>query len=88
MSVTRYPNIPVIHKCWRSSGRQSLASQIVERVHGPLADAEMWFYDSDRKLVPVPTILKKDDGYKMDVERLRQEVKDMGVSVVVLSNPR
>ncbi|GAA5950319.1 hypothetical protein JCM21900_001115 [Sporobolomyces salmonicolor] len=42
---------------------------------------------SFRRLVPIPTTLYKEDAYHLNVSTLEQNIKDMGLSAVMLSNP-
>lgn len=39
-------------------------------------------------LIPVPTAIKVEDGYVLDVDKLRAKIHEQGTSVVMLSNPR
>ncbi|KAK0548428.1 hypothetical protein OC846_003730 [Tilletia horrida] len=41
-----------------------------------------------RNLIPIPTQLKKSDHYKLSIEHLREEIRNRGLSAVVMSNPR
>ncbi|KAK9894398.1 PLP-dependent transferase [Cystobasidium minutum MCA 4210] len=41
-----------------------------------------------RRLLPVPTSLSSKDHYKLDIDELHNTITTMGVSVVVMSNPR
>jgi len=41
-----------------------------------------------RNLTPIPTQLKASDHYKMSIDGLREEIRNRGLSTVVLSNPR
>ncbi|GAA5887190.1 hypothetical protein JCM5296_004554 [Sporobolomyces johnsonii] len=42
---------------------------------------------SFRRLVPIPTTLNKEDAYHLNVSNLEKNIKDMGLSAVMLSNP-
>lgn len=41
-----------------------------------------------KSLIPIPTQLKKENGYKLDVEDIKREVRDRGYSAMMASNPR
>ncbi|CAD6885641.1 unnamed protein product [Tilletia laevis] len=41
-----------------------------------------------RNLIPIPTHLKASDNYKLSIDGLREEIRNRGLSAVVMSNPR
>ncbi len=41
-----------------------------------------------KNLVPIPTQLSAEDGYKLNVANMRREIRDRGLSAVLMSNPR
>ncbi|KDN53386.1 PLP-dependent transferase [Tilletiaria anomala UBC 951] len=41
-----------------------------------------------KSLVPIPTQLSEEDHYKLSIDDLRKEIRNRGLSAVVLSNPR
>ncbi|KAK4054461.1 hypothetical protein OIV83_000955 [Microbotryomycetes sp. JL201] len=43
---------------------------------------------SFRRLVPIPTVLDREDAYHLNIDKLEEEVRKQGLSVVVASNPR
>lgn len=43
---------------------------------------------SFRKLVPIPSTLSEEDAYHLNVDKLKKDIHEMGLSVVVASNPR
>ncbi|GAA5996685.1 pyridoxal phosphate-dependent aminotransferase [Rhodotorula paludigena] len=42
---------------------------------------------SFRRLVPIPTMLRAEDHYRLNVDRLADLIKEQGLSALVLSNP-
>lgn len=40
---------------------------------------------SFRKLAPIPSTLHADDNFKLSVPRLRDSIKEQGLSVIVAS---
>jgi hypothetical protein len=45
-------------------------------------------FTSFKRMVPIPTVLRAEESYKLDIDALKSEVKDKGLSVVIASNPR
>ncbi|ORY89432.1 aminotransferase [Leucosporidium creatinivorum] len=43
---------------------------------------------SFRRLVPIPSALDAEDNYHMNITKLRSQIHEQGLSVVVASNPR
>ncbi|KAK4053939.1 hypothetical protein OIO90_003776 [Microbotryomycetes sp. JL221] len=43
---------------------------------------------SFRRLVPIPTVLDKEDAYHLNIDKLEKSVREQGLSVIVASNPR
>ncbi|KAM0791378.1 hypothetical protein ACM66B_005843 [Microbotryomycetes sp. NB124-2] len=43
---------------------------------------------SFRRLVPIPTVLEKEDAYHLNIDKLEKNVREQGLSVIVASNPR
>jgi aspartate/methionine/tyrosine aminotransferase len=43
---------------------------------------------SFNRLVPIPSALDASDAYHLDTQKLRKNVKEQGLSVVLASNPR
>jgi alanine-alpha-ketoisovalerate/valine-pyruvate aminotransferase len=43
---------------------------------------------SFRKLVPIPMSLSEEDAYHLNIDKLRTNIKEQGLSVIVASNPR
>ncbi|WOO77385.1 Aspartate aminotransferase [Vanrija pseudolonga] len=41
-----------------------------------------------KRLVPIPSHLPAEDKYKLDINKLKSDIKNMSLSVVVMSNPR
>ncbi|KAL7423127.1 hypothetical protein Q5752_002427 [Cryptotrichosporon argae] len=41
-----------------------------------------------KRLVPIPTALDAKDKYKLNIEQLKREIKNMSLNVIVASNPR
>lgn len=41
-----------------------------------------------RRLVPIPSLLAAQDNYRLNLDQLREAIKNQGISVVVGSNPR
>lgn len=41
-----------------------------------------------KRLVPIPQQLSEEDGYKLSMPELRKEIRNRGLSAVVLSQPR
>jgi len=41
-----------------------------------------------KRLVPIPTALKAENGYKLDIDQIAKDIQNQGLSVVVASNPR
>ncbi|KAF8342176.1 aminotransferase [Cantharellus anzutake] len=41
-----------------------------------------------KRLVPVPTALKPENEYRIDVEQLKGDIRTQGLQVIVASNPR
>lgn len=41
-----------------------------------------------RRLVPIPSALSADDNYKLHMEKLKENIDQMGLSVIFASNPR
>ncbi|KAF9512776.1 hypothetical protein BS47DRAFT_1372727 [Hydnum rufescens UP504] len=41
-----------------------------------------------KRLVPIPTALKAENGYKLDIDQIARDIQGQGLSVVVASNPR
>ncbi|GAA6064335.1 hypothetical protein JCM10212_003580 [Sporobolomyces blumeae] len=40
-----------------------------------------------KRILPLPSILHEDDGYHLNPDKLARQVEDLGLSVVMLSNP-
>ncbi len=40
------------------------------------------------KLIPIPTTLSSEDAYHLNVDKLKANIHEQGLSVVVASNPR
>lgn len=43
---------------------------------------------SFNRLVPIPSALDAAEAYQLDIKKLRKNVKEQGLSVVLASNPR
>ncbi|KAG8842483.1 hypothetical protein FRB91_004154 [Serendipita sp. 411] len=41
-----------------------------------------------RRLVPIPTALEAEKNYRLDIEQVRRDVYNQGLSVLLASNPR
>jgi len=41
-----------------------------------------------KRLVPIPTSLQAENGYKLNIHHLKKDIRSQGLSVVVASNPR
>jgi aspartate/methionine/tyrosine aminotransferase len=41
-----------------------------------------------KRLVPIPTALKPENSYRLDVEQVKKDISTQGLQVVVASNPR
>lgn len=80
--------------CIVPGGRAGLSrvSSIIGSVNTGFQVPEYTAYESllgaFRNLVPIPTQLRKEDGYKMNVEDVKKEVRDRGLSAMMASNPR
>lgn len=41
-----------------------------------------------KSIIPLPSVLDAEDGFKLDVPQLKKDIKHQGISVVLASNPR
>ncbi|KZT09777.1 aminotransferase [Laetiporus sulphureus 93-53] len=41
-----------------------------------------------KRLVPVPTTLEEDDGYRFNLSQVRKDIRTQGLQVIMASNPR
>ncbi|PVF95854.1 PLP-dependent transferase [Serendipita vermifera] len=41
-----------------------------------------------RRLVPIPTALEAENGYRLDIKQVRRDISNQGLSVLLASNPR
>lgn len=41
-----------------------------------------------RRLVPIPSALSSADNYKLHIDKLKENIDQMGLSVIFASNPR
>jgi len=41
-----------------------------------------------KRLVPIPTALQAENGYRLDIDQVAKDIQNQGLSVVVASNPR
>ncbi|SCV72184.1 BQ2448_4878 [Microbotryum intermedium] len=75
-------------------GRAGLTrvASIIGEVYVSYQVPEYTAYDqmlsSFRKLVPIPSMLEEEDAYHLNIEKLKKNIKNQGLSVVVASNPR
>ncbi|SGY20794.1 BQ5605_C016g08146 [Microbotryum silenes-dioicae] len=75
-------------------GRAGLTrvASIIGEVYVSYQVPEYTAYDqmlsSFRKLVPIPSMLDEEDAYHLNIDKLKKNIKNQGLSVVVASNPR
>ncbi|KAI5478228.1 hypothetical protein MNV49_005293 [Pseudohyphozyma bogoriensis] len=80
--------------CIVPGGRAGLTrvSSVIGEVYVSYQVPEYTAYDqmlsSFKKLVPIPTSLDAADAYHLNVDKLRANIKEQGLTVVVASNPR